>query len=440
MNHAEIMEVLADWNHWDGPADTGTARGALGAVAPWLSERHILVVTGVRRGGKSTFLRQLGEEVARGGCRRQVLHVNFEDPRWLPELGLPLLDQIVSAYRERLRPDDFAYLFLDEIQLVPGWERWVRARYDRDRSVKIVLSGSTSSLIAGALGALLTGRHLSAELFPFSLAERLAHEGHDLPEGDYHDLRSRRDLIRGRLREHLECGGFPEVCARPPVISRTILQHYFEDIIARDVVARHNIRDARALRVLAHYAVTNVANELAPTRTARLLDLSTDTLRQYMAHLEEAYLLGTAGYASPSLKVVAKRNRKVYAVDCGLRNAVARRFSADSGRLAENLVYLRFREQGIQPEYWRNGAEADFILTVGGERLAVNVSFTDELPAREQDSLAHAMSALDIPRGLLVTDGLFRQAETTAAGKVATAPLWYFLLCPTTRLVEELDL
>ena len=437
MDRTAIWETLDDWNDWASPSDTGTPREALAEIEPFLDERHVLAITGVRRAGKSTLMRQLAERVAERFSREQVLHVNFEDPRWLPELGTQLLEDIVEAYRERHNAGGKAFLFLDEVQAVPDWERWVRSAYDRQQDLKIVVSGSNASLISGTLGSLLTGRHLSFELYPFSLNERLLHQGIGLPEGGYLVLRRQKARIRSALLDHLEWGGFPEICGRAPDFARALLQQYFEDIIARDILFRRSVRDVRALRTLARYAITNISNEIAIGRMANTLSVSADTVREYLGYLQESYLVASAPYASPSLKVVARRNEKIYAVDCGLRNAVSHRFSRDSGRLAENMAFLRLRQQGVRPSYWRNGGEVDFVVDVRGRALIVNVCYADSLPERELNSLQLAMSSLGIEEAIVVSDGLARDATDLPGGRVAVVPLWYFLVSPLEDIVGD---
>jgi predicted AAA+ superfamily ATPase len=437
MDKTLILEILDDWNGWDSPRETGTPREALARLEPLLEERQVLAISGVRRSGKSTLLRQLGEQVAARYGRERALYVNFEDPRWLPELGPGLLEQIVDAYRERHNPTERAFLFLDEVQEVPDWERWVCSAYDRQQPLKTVVSGSTASLVGGSLGTLLTGRHLATELYPFSLRERLRHQGMVLPEGDYLALRQERTRIRAALAEQLEWGGFPEVCGTPPALARAILQQYFEDIIARDIVFRRPVRDVRTLRALAQFTITNIANELAVGQMAKTYGISLDTVREYLSCLEDAYLVSTVPYASPSLKVVARRGQKAYAVDCGLRNAVSHRFSPDSGRLAENLAFLRLREQGVPTRYWRNGGEVDFVVELDGRPLLINVSYTDSPPERELRSLQPAMSSLGVGSALVVSDDTYREAQDLPEGRIATVPLWYFLVQSLDRLAAE---
>ena len=220
-------------------------------------------------------------------------------------------------------------------------------------------------------------------------------------------------------------------------MARLILQQYFEDIIARDVVSRRAVRDARTLRALAHYAITNVGNELSVTQTVKTLGISAETVREYLAYLEEAYLVFGVPYASASLKVVARRNEKMYAVDCGLRNVVSHRFSRDAGRLVENTVFLHLKRQGLEPRYWRNGGEVDFVVELDDGALLINVCLTDDVPEREWRGLAQAGAALGADRALLVTDGRYEEATQTGTGRVAVVPLWFFLLKPVQAIADD---
>nr|MCU0342168.1 ATP-binding protein [Spirosomataceae bacterium] len=308
-----------------------TRRNYLNNFAP--TGRFVEVIAGVRRCGKSTLLGQLMAQT--GG---NVAYLNFEDARIFGfELSdFQKLDEIIGSNQ--------AAYFFDEIQNVETWEIFVRQLHDRGE--KIFITGSNASLLSRDLGTRLTGRHIRHELFPFSYTEFLRHQSlHNSTEA---------------MEVYLEKGGFPEYINLPRV---EILQTLLKDIVLRDIAVRYGIRNAKTLMDLTLFLLSNIGKECSYNRLKNTFSIgSANSVSDYLAWLEDAYLLFFLPRFSWSAKSIAINPRKVYAIDNGLVNANSLSFMQDKGRLLENAVFLFLRQRYDALYYFREQKECDFVV------------------------------------------------------------------------------
>ncbi len=177
MDKNELFRVLSDWNAWSQDLPIGIMREQyLAKARKMLDQGNVIVITGARRSGKSYLMRQIADElVCRGIKKNQILIANFEDPRFVA-LSVLLLEQIFEVFMERMRPEGRLFVFLDEIQEVTQWEKWVRMRHELD-SATLTVTGSNARLLSAELGTLLTGRHIDMVVLPLSFREFLAFKG-----------------------------------------------------------------------------------------------------------------------------------------------------------------------------------------------------------------------------------------------------------------------
>lgn len=338
-----------------------------------------LVIQGVRRSGKSTLLRQLIDIYDLDPDR--CLLMNFEDPRLSGQLTTGTLDALVAALRERHpAPAPLTFLF-DEVQWILGWERWLRVQLDR-ADHRFVITGSNAQLLGGELGTVLTGRHLTVEVQPFSLAEA-------------------RTLVPGlTLTDYLHHGGFPAplrlVQQQMSRDADRLLQTYFGDIVVRDVRERVAARSARPVLQVAQMAYESAGSELSYRRVAAAAGLSVDTAKAYLGACEDAYLLYRCPYFAWSERKRASRNAKYYPVDIGLRRMAVIRGGADRGKALECATFLALRQQFDEVCYWRGGGpgqgEVDFVVQAGERLVPIQVSW-DGLTARHERALADFFEA-----------------------------------------------
>lgn len=351
----ELLEIARTWSFWDRPVPPSIDRCV--DLPQQLVDTRCLVVQGVRRSGKSTLLAQL---IGRYGLdRAHCAWLNFEDPRLARELAWPTLDRLVAAFRARHGDAGPLYFFLDEIQWVEGWERWLRTQLERPRGNVFVITGSNASLLSGELSTVLTGRHLTIELFPFDLAElQAARPG-------------------ATVRDYLRMGGFPEPVAAGGDADR-LLRQYFHDIVERDVRERVGARSSLGIRQVAQMVYETAGSELSVRRVAAATGLAVDTAGAYIGACEDAYLLFGVSWFAFSERKRAARNKKYYPVDTALRRVVVTPTGADDGKALECAVYLALRRRyGADVYYWRGAGEVDFVLHHGGRIVPVQVTWDE---------------------------------------------------------------
>ncbi|HXV65295.1 MAG TPA: ATP-binding protein [Vicinamibacteria bacterium] len=355
MDTDRLREITGYWSFWDNDVPATIPRDV--ALPSQLSDSLALVVQGVRRSGKSTLLAQMMERYRLDP--KHCAFLNFEDPRLGQRLDHTLLDAWVTAFRGAHPRLKKAYFFLDEIQNVTGWEKWLRTRLERPKDNHFVVTGSNAQLLSGELASALTGRYFTLELFPFDLGE------------------FRRVHPKGRLEDYLESGGFPE-----PLLfdhGDRLRQQYFSDIIERDVRERVGARSAVPIKQLVQMVFESAGAELSLRRLAAATGIAVDTTAGYLAACEAAYLLFAVPYFTFSERKRSARNKKYYPIDTGLRRMAVTRTGVDRGKLLECAVHLELRRRGLKPAYWRGQREVDFVVET--ERGIVPIQVSWEAPA-----------------------------------------------------------
>lgn len=434
MDKNEIIGILQDWNFWRKELDSGVERGEyLSRVKKFLGTSQVLTIVGPRRAGKSFLMRQVAKGLVAGGLEKSnILIVNFEDPRWM-DLGSRHLQQIYETYLEFLAPQGTPYLFLDEVQEVEGWEKWVRAMHEL-RKAKILVSGSNAKLLSRELGTLLTGRHLDVTVFPLSFREFLAFNRVALK--DPLDAIQRQVEVKGLLRRYMEFGSFPEVSLSDQ--KKEILLTYFEDLVNKDLLRRFKIRKQQELKALVKFYLSNASCLVSFHSAGKFLKISSDTVDKFSGYLEQVYLVFFLKRFSFTVKEQEKSPRKVYTMDTGLSNAVGFRFPENMGRPAENLVFLHLRRrQAFDPTlelyYWKDihHREVDFVLKQGPKVQELIQVCWDLSDARTKDreirSLEKGMNEFKQETALILTEE-YEAQEKFKRKRLRFTPLWKWLL------------
>ncbi len=374
-----LQESLREIVRTQAPMPPGIEREQLAAVN--LAAPHALILSGVRRSGKSTLLSQL---MKRTGAS---YYVNFDDPR-LHGFSVSDFGRLQAALAEVF--GERKHYFFDEIQNVPKWELLVRHLLDSRK--RCIITGSNASLLSRELGTRLTGRHLTYELFPFSYSEFL--------------LLLKKKESAESFGEYLSLGGFPEYLT---TTDRAVLQELFKDILTRDIAVRHGIRDERALQELAQYLLTNAGKEYTLNKLTKTFGMkSVTTASAYVSYLQDSYLLFSVPRFSYSLKRQMINPKKAYCIDTALARANTISFTEDRGRMLENAVFLHLRRRYKDLYYFKEKGECDFIVRTAGKALqAIQVchELTEENVKRETDGLREAMKTLRITDGFVVTLG-----------------------------------
>jgi predicted AAA+ superfamily ATPase len=337
-----------------------------------------LIISGIRRCGKSTLLNQMLKERF-----PDALYLNFEDPRLyeFERNDFNRLDEIILEKGSKV-------LLFDEIQIIPDWERYARQKIDE--KFKVVITGSNASLLKSELGTKLTGRHITKELFPFSYREfNLFHQSAPSPDS---------------LHQYLQSGGFPEYVKQN---NEDILNHVFDDILIRDIAIRYGIRDIKTLQRLALYLISNVGKLFTANRIKSLFEVgSTVTITDYLSHLEDSYLFCYVQKFSHSVRKQMINPRKVYAIDTGLISANSSSYADDNGRRLENLVFLHLRRKTKDIYYYSEKGECDFVTFNKGsiqEVIQVCHDLNPDNLNRELNGIFEALEFFGVKEGKIIT-------------------------------------
>lgn len=401
------------------------------------------VVIGMRRSGKTWRTFQLLDELARAGVRREhTLYVGLEDDRIAPA-DTELLDQLVRAMERAAPGAAERWLVLDEIQVVPGWERFVRRLLDQG-GFRVVLTGSSAKLLSRELATALRGRSLATELLPFSFTEALAHRDIEVPRTGTVGARVRARLEH-ELDRYLTVGGFPEVQGLDDGMRRRVLQEYVDVVLLRDVIERHAVSNTVALRHLARRLLRSPGAKLSVHRVHGELRgagiaVGKDALHEYLAHLEDAFMVFGVPVDGPSEKRRAVNPRKFYLVDPALAWASSFDSSIDVGHRLENVVYLELRRRGASVAYHSGdtGHEVDFVASsdTGVDWIQVSSSIADASTRERELRAFESMPMKGGHRGLVITRT--EQSRVTHAGRtIDIVPAWKWLL--GTRLPPDAE-
>jgi predicted AAA+ superfamily ATPase len=420
----EIMQALYDWNPWiEGPFPPellGRERNY--HILSYLDIPEIKILEGARRVGKSTLMYQVVEKILKDNPN--VLYINFEDEL----LKHHPLSTIVHTYQEKA---SIEYLFIDEIQLCPEWVSFIRKTYDRREIKQIWISGSNSSLIKQEYATLLTGRNFSIDIYTLSFREYL--HFHDCPTQTLAMSTQKTIEIKSHFNTYLEWGGFPAVVLRN-IYQKELLINYFDDFIYKDIASRYEVNLIK-LKELGIYLASNSAKLFSYRKIALALGLHPSTVTDYVSYFKEIFLFKELNKFDFSLKSQISHDKKIYAMDTGLASAVSFRFSSDTGRLLENIVFIELIRRKKEIYFHKHKKECDFLIKQDLEiiqAIQVTVSLTDEATkTREMAGLIEAMSMYNLKEGLILTLDEEGQAsmvinETTYV--ITFMPVWKWTL------------
>jgi predicted AAA+ superfamily ATPase len=375
-----------------------------------------LAVIGVRRGGKTSFLRQCkADRLAAGRPAESQLLLSLEDER-LAGMSVADLGWLLDEHARQLpglREAGGITVYLDEVQTVPGWEGLVRRLMDTG-GVEVFASGSSARLLSREVATSLRGRAMEALVLPFSFCEALRHAQAEPARAWGRFTSAERAALDQRLRRYLATGGFPEAQGAEPRDRAALLAGYVDVMVLRDVIERHALTNPLALRWLQRQLLANPGGSFSvkkqyDTLRSQGVSVGKDTLHQYLSHLEDAFLVRTVAMHSTSERQRMVNPRKAYPIDTGLIALFERSGRTHQGRSLETAVMLELERRGYEVSYVRttDGFEIDFLAHRAGDPpLLVQVcleSADDETWTRELRSLEAAAAALPKARPFLVT-------------------------------------
>lgn len=393
-----------------------------------------LALIGMRRVGK-TYLcyQQINTLLSEGVNPENILYLNFEDDRLY---GFQLSDcQTILDVFYSQRPEkklERCYFFLDEIQNIPDWERFIRRLIDTEQ-VSVYVTGSSAKLLSVEIASGLRGRSLDREVFPFTFQEYL--NAHSI------SLNTKRvgALTRLKLNQHAEAycrsGGLPEVQMLSTARQKEIIQSYVDAVVLKDVVERHGVTNIEALRALVYHVLRNPATKLSVNKfyldiKSRGLRVAKDDVYAFIRHLTDAYLIFSLPLWSRSEKKRQVNPKKMYVIDNGVLAAYSTQLTKDQGAYLENLVYITLRRQGDKLGYYetKQGYEIDFVYREKDTTLLVQAAWSlnnESTREREFRALRQASTELPNSKCVIVT---FDEEGMSEDGTIQILPLWKFLL------------
>ncbi|MBI3508708.1 MAG: ATP-binding protein [Chlamydiia bacterium] len=408
-----LKQIIADQRVYKPPKDF-FARTLTQEIHRFAKDPNIIILSGIRRSGKSTIQRALQQ----GDC-----FFNFDDER-LIQFRVEDFQLLLEVFVELF--GDQPTFYFDEVQNIKGWERFVRRLYEQGK--KIYITGSNATLLSKELGTHLTGRYIQFEVYPLSFQEIVQHK---MPEISSKKALSTSDraLVQRHFTDYFQTGGIPDYVKFGKI---EYLQDLLEGILYRDIIARYKLKNEKDLREVAYYLSSNIGKPFSYTSLGESVGInSPHTIRKYCGYLEQCYLFFCVNRYSDSLSKQMQGPKKCYMIDSALIRITGFRVSEDRGRILENIVFLHLKMQSKEIYFHKNQKECDFLIRQG-RRIIQAIQVTTHLSEpdtkeREIAGLLEAMKTYRLKEGLILTESEedFIQIEGMA---ISILPIWKWLL------------
>lgn len=391
-------------------------REILKEILQWFNDNRIIILTGLRRSGKSTILRQIIQKITK------CCYVNFEDERFL-DFKAQEFEQLNEVLAEVY--NNPTVYFFDEVQNIDKFETFVRRLQDQGK--KVVITGSNATLLSRELGTRLTGRYKSFEIYPFSFREFLKFQNIK-PEKDWFYLIEKKVQLIKLFEKYLSTGGMPEYLKNNDIeYIRTI----YENILYRDVIARYLIKRQKLLKELVNILMTNISSQFTYNSLKKTLGLSNAiTVKEYISYLHNSYLFFELQKFDFSIKKQLNAPKKIFVIDPVFHQLCGLNFSLNKGKILENIVFIELKRSRKEAYYYSNKNECDFIVKDGVKiSEAIQVCYLLDADNREREitGLLGAMDTFKLKEGLLLTQ---EQEEEIIMNKkkIKVLPVWKWLL------------
>lgn len=368
-----------------------------------------VAVIGMRRTGKSTFLWQvISDRLSGGTIRESLLYFSFEDER-LAGMKVTDLQILVDEYYRlypKFRDTSNTIFFLDEIQVVEGWESFARRLLDTEK-VELFLSGSSARLLSREVATSMRGRAMEALIHPFSFKEYLRHLGREPRVEPECFPKAVRSAVEKDLRQYIREGGFPESVGANPRDHTNLLRSYVDASLLRDVIERYEVSHPVALRWMTRQLLANAAGSFSVSKfyndlRSQGIAVAKGTLHEYLGYLEDAFLIRTLSISSKSERRRMVNPRKVYPVDPGLIPIFDPTGQPNIGHALETCVMLELERRGAEISYVRNetGSEVDFLVRYPeGRRELIQVAADIHSQDVQNRELRGLIDALAVNKG-----------------------------------------
>lgn len=385
----------------------------------YISTGQVVIITGIRRCGKSSLLYLIKEKMKL--TEADYCYFNFDDERILPDSSI--FEEIFTLHIELYGKEPV--LFLDEVQNINHWEKFVNRMYEQ--GVKVFVTGSNAKMLSSEISSSLTGRNRLIELFPFSFSEYLRYLGHEYDMEQM--IPKTRSLLQKDFNRYLETGGFPLVVKEN---DPELINAYFQDILYRDIVARYRLSQVNEIRQIGLYFASNAGKIFSYSTLQEITGIkSTSSIKDYLYYYEQSYLFFYLKKFDYSVKKQMMNPKKAYTIDPAFVHRLGFNFSENKGRILENIVFLELLRRNNEVYYHSGKRECDFLIKEGTRiTAAIQVVFRLHLAnyEREYQGLEEAMTLYQLPSGLLLTDQVDEDINLPQDEKIKLMPVWKWLL------------
>ncbi len=373
-----MFKDIKKYNFWKNKKfDDGYLRESyMSKISDFIGNKLIKVLLGQRRSGKSFVLRMIIKKLIERDkvSRKNILYINKDISAFDFIVNAKSLSNLVDEYHKKLKPKGKVYIFIDEVQEIKNWEKYINSlSQDYTQEYEIFISGSNSKLLSGELSTYLSGRYITVNIYPFSYSEYL---------GYYKKEASKESYI-----DYLTFGGIPELYNLPNEELRiNYISSLKDSIILRDIIQRYNIRDILILRRILDFVIDSQgslfsANKVVNTFNSIGIKTNQETISSYLGYLAEVYFLHEAKRYDLKGKKILNGERKYYLNDLAFKNYLTSSFDKGISKLLENAIFLHYKRQGydISVGYY-NKKEIDFVIERNGIKKYIQVAYnlTDE--------------------------------------------------------------
>jgi Predicted ATPase (AAA+ superfamily) len=408
--------------HWAGKKYSSLLqRKVFESLKTNLQTRHIQILTGIRRSGKSSLFAMLINELMKENKPKSILKLNLDNPMFFEIWDNPASIYSLIQTAEKITGEKIEYLFLDEVQVVDKWETFVKAVYDTETFKKIFVTGSNSSFLQNEYSTFLSGRYLDNSVFPYSFTEILNQNNIN----SYFDLASNTSKALQLFDQCLEWGCFPEiVSAKNKEIKTSLLNSYFDSIIMKDCISRYQIADIATFKKMLLYCISNIGSVFSYKSLGTAVGTNENTAKKYINILNDSYIISNLSNFAFSLKENVRNSHKLYAADNGIINAVSYRFWDNKAKLFENFVFNELQKQQFDEiTFANNNGECDFVAKKGLEYQAIQVCYelTPENNKREFGGFATIEDDVKVSKKTIITYNQEAQDDN-----VTIIPAWKY--------------
>jgi len=417
--------ILKHNYHWTSEYKNLSKRNILVNILEKIHLRQIHVLKGVRRSGKTTLFKLIINHLLKTEEAKSILYINLDDPYFSEIYAHSKNLYKLLELSEKLTGIKVKYLFLDEVQNVTEWERFVKAIYDNELLKKIFVTGSNASLLEGKYATLLSGRYLKTMITPPSFSEVL----------QYHKIKTRLDIIQHKIKvlkiidEMMSYGSFFEIL-KEKEFKRDIILSYYETIIFKDCIAYNNLRDTKTFKEIVNFIISNSTNMYSYNSISKATGINDNTIKEYIRVIEDSYLCNEIKQYSYSLKEQIKTKKKIYINDNSFLAQTSFRFSDDFGKLFENLVYTELMKQNYKIYYFNKDFECDFICTKDDKCIAIQVCYELNLQNKAREIEGLKKLKINCDKKILITydqdNSIFGKKELAENKDIIITSFWNY--------------